>query len=499
MTIARPPITYGHHIYGRSTTGPSNETFVRNSPMSADVVSVYANGTSSDVDLASNAARVAFDEGQWPRMRGSERAQILLRWASLIRDNQEALAALEVEETGKTIRFAREDAIGMAELTAYAASLAYEMHGDSFSNLGERHSAVVHREAIGVVGLIVPWNFPGLIYCQKVPFALAAGNSVIVKPSEFTSGTALYLTRLAEEAGVPAGVINVVTGAGPVVGQSLVAHPDVDMISFTGSTAVGRKVLEQAAAAPKRVHVELGSKAANIVFADADLEDALDGTLFGVFFNQGECCVSGARLLVQDSIADEFVTALVARTKALRVGNPRDEKTDIGALIHRDHMVNVLKHVAEGQSAGAQLLIGGGPQEVVGFPDGAFMQLTILDQVHEDMNVFQQEIFGPVLVITRFTDEEEAIRLANASSYGLANAVWTRDVDRAITVPRRLKSGTVYVNTQIDGAVQLPFGGYKGSGFGREMGKLGLEEFTQTKSVMYHLGKRQPYFVSKEV
>jgi len=483
-----------HHIGGMSVQNASGAIFERRSPLTGSVVATYPNGDASDVDRAVKAAREAFDNGPWPKLSGAARASIITAWAKLIEENLEILAALEVEEVGKTIRFARGDAQGMADLTKYAASLAYEVRGDSYSNLGEKHSAVVHREPIGVVGLIIPWNFPGLIYCQKVPFAIASGNSVVVKPSEFAPATALFLTKLAEIAGIPAGVINVVTGEGPVAGQSLVAEAAVDMISFTGSTIVGKKVLAQAAATTKRVHVELGSKAANIVFSDADLNDALDGTMFGIFFNQGECCVSGARLLVEESIADEFVSRLVARIKKLIVGNPSDVAADVGTLIHGAHLRGVLDHVDAAQKEGAKLLVGGAPYVDSQFPEGCFMQPTVLDQVTSKMEAFQKEIFGPVLVVTRFKDEEEAIRLANDSAYGLANAVWTKDLDKAISVPRALKSGTVYVNTQIDGAVQLPFGGYKGSGFGREMGRYGLDEFTQTKTVMYHLGKRINYF-----
>ena len=464
--------------------------FERISPIDGRVVARYVDGTAADVDFAVSTARQAFDEGPWPRLSGAERAHILNRWAALIREHHEALARLDMEETGKTIRFARGDASGMAELTAYAASLAWELRGDSYSNLGARHTAVVHREAMGVVGLIVPWNFPGLIFCQKVPFALAAGNTVVVKPSEFSSGSALELARLAELAGVPRGVINVVTGQGAAVGQALVAHAGVDMVSFTGSTGVGRQVLAQSAATIKRTHLELGSKAANLVFDDAPLDDALDGTLFGVFFNQGECCVSGARLLVQENIADAFLEKLVARTRQLRVGDPRDERTDVGALIHEPHLQAVLRHVEQAQRDGARLLIGGKRMD----REGSFMELTILGDVTPSMSAFQQEIFGPVLTVTRFKDEAEAVALANATSYGLANAIWTQGLERAHRVSRGLKSGTVYVNTQIDGAVQLPFGGYKASGFGREMGRLGLEEFTQTKSVMTHLGPRQHFF-----
>ena len=470
----------------------SSTTFERRSPVDGAVIARYVDGTAEDVDRAVALAREAFDHGPWPRMSGAERAHLLNRWAQLIREQQEALALLDLAETGKTIRFARGDAAGMFELTAYAASLTYELRGDSYSNLGQRHTAVVHREAMGVVGLIVPWNFPGLIFCQKVPFALAAGNTVVVKPSEFTSGSALELARLAELAGVPKGVISVVTGQGPAVGQAIVGHADVDMVSFTGSTGVGRKVLEQSAATIKRTHLELGSKAANLVFDDAQLDDALDGTLFGVFFNQGECCVSGARLLVQDSIADAFLERLVARTRQLRVGDPRDEKTDVGALIHEPHLLSVLRHVEQAQRDGARLLTGGQRMN----REGCFMELTILDGVSSSMACFQQEIFGPVLTVTRFKDEAEAIALANATSYGLANAVWSQGLERVQRVTRGLKSGTVYVNTQIDGAVQLPFGGYKASGFGREMGRLGLEEFTQTKAVMTHIGRRQHFFAS---
>lgn len=498
MTTNKAVRVGAHHINGKFCQNENKASFDRKSPLTGQVVASYPNGDAATVDHAVTVAKNTFETGSWPKLSGSQRATIITAWAKLIEDNLEKLAALEVEEVGKTIRFARGDAQGMVELTKYAASLAYEVRGDSYSNLGERHSAVVHREPMGVVGLIIPWNFPGLIYCQKVPFAIAAGNTVVVKPSEFTSATALLLTELAEKAGVPAGVINVITGEGPTAGKSLVSHPAVDMISFTGSTSVGKQVLAQAASTTKRVHVELGSKAANIVFSDADIDDALDGTLFGVFFNQGECCVSGTRLLVEDSIADSFLGKLVEKTKKLKVANPSDESTDVGTLIHAAHLDSVVRAVATAQEQGARLLTGGQPLVDNAFPQACFMQLTILDQVAPSSEAFQKEIFGPVLVVTRFKDEAEAIKLANDSAYGLANAVWTKDLDKSVRVPRALKSGTVYVNTQIDGAVQLPFGGYKGSGFGREMGRYGLEEFTQTKSVMYHIGKRAPFFTSAQ-
>lgn len=481
-------------IDGAWVNSASGESVSRICPATSRTIATYASGVKEDVDFAVKAARNAFDHGLWPRMSGTERSRILMKLAGLMKEKEVELAEIEAEEVGKPIRLARGDIAGAIGLVEYAASLAQQLHGESYNNIGQKHLGMVVREPVGVVALITPWNFPALIYCQKMPFALAAGCTVVVKPSEFTSGTTLEISRLAEEAGVPRGVINVVTGYGNAVGQPLIEHPLIDKISFTGSTVTGKKVMEAAAKNIKRVSLELGGKSANIVFADADLEDAIDGALFGIYFNQGECCCAASRLLLEDSIADRFLDELVKRSEQLKVGQPLHEDTDIGAMIHRDHMNKVLSFIETGRQEGARLLTGGNRISGPNYESGCFIEPTVFDQVTPDMQIFQEEIFGPVLSVTRFKTMDEAIAVANQTNYGLANAVWTKNIDKAMVAARELKSGTVWVNTVIDGPPQLPFGGYKASGFGREMGHAGLEEFTEIKSVVIHLGKRTPFF-----
>lgn len=472
----------------------SSQMIDRVSPASGRLVSRFVSGTAEDAAAAIAVARKAFDDGPWPRLSGLERAAILRRWADLIAEDKERLARIEVDEVGKPIRMARGDLDGVIDLFQFAASLAMQVHGETYTNLGPDKTAWVHREPVGVVGMIIPWNFPAIIYAQKVPYALAAGCTVVVKPSEFTSGTALELTRLAREAGVPDGVISVVTGFGDPVGEALVKSPDVDFVSFTGSTNVGRRIVANSAETLKRVSVELGGKSANIIFADADLDDAIDGALFGVFFNQGECCCAGTRLLVDEAIADTFVERLTARAKAMKVGSVHDDDSDVGAMISETHLNRVCSYLDKGKSEGARLLAGGDVDRSGG---GLFVQPTVFDHVAPDMTIFREEIFGPVLSITRFKTTEEAVALANDTTYGLANAIWTKNFDTAHQVAPRLRSGTVWINTVVDTGPQTPFGGYKASGFGREMGQAGFEEFTNVKSVIARLGKRTPYYATK--
>jgi betaine-aldehyde dehydrogenase len=488
--------TYSHFIDGEWVKPISGAFISRHNPATGGLVAEFAAGNEQDTLKAVAAARRAFDEGPWPRMSGMERGRVLYRFAQKMRDEAETLALIDVAETGKTIRFARGDIDGAIALVEFAAGLPAQVHGEVYNSLGEKYSATVVREPVGVAGLVVPWNFPALIFCQKVPFALAAGCTVVVKPSEFTSGSALELARMATEAGLPDGVLNVVTGVGSETGQVLVESHDVDAVSFTGSTATGRRVMQSASSNLKKLSLELGGKAANIVFADADLEDALDGVLFGVYLNQGECCVSGTRLLVEDSIAEAFMERLVERAAALKVGDPLDEAADIGALIHADHMDKVLGYIEAGKSEGATLRTGGERLTGAGYDDGAFVAPTIFDDVRPEMQIFQEEIFGPVLTASRFKCAEEAIEKANAVRYGLANSIWTKNLDTAMTVSRALRSGTVWVNCTLEVHPSLPFGGVKESGFGREMGRYGMEEFTEMKNVLYHLGKRTPFFTN---
>ena len=327
----------------------------RRAPADGALVARYPDGTPEDVDLAVEAARTAFDEGPWPHMSGLERAEILNRLADLIRDNRDRLVRIEVEEVGKPIRFARGDIDGAVGLTRYAASLAMQMAGSTYTNLGANKTALLMREPIGVVALVTPWNFPALILAQKVPFALAAGCTAVLKPSEFTSGSAFEIAALATEAGVPAGVFNVVSGYGATAGDHLTSHPGIDFVSFTGSTRTGSRVVSNTARNLVKSSVELGGKSANIVFDDADLDAAVDGALMGVFFNNGECCISGSRLFVQSSIADEFIAKVVERSRKVKVGDPFDENTDIGALIDDKHLAKVAGFVRSGVEEGAEL------------------------------------------------------------------------------------------------------------------------------------------------
>lgn len=481
-----------HHHVINGALQPGLETFTRISPATGLVVAEYARGTREDAQAAVEAARQAFDHGPWPEVSGIDRRDLLHSLADEMESHRDQFIEIEIEETGKPIRLARGDIDGAIGLTRYAAGLAVGVHGDAYTNLGPAMHGYVVREPIGVAGLIVPWNFPTLILCQKLPFALAAGCTAVVKPSEFTPGGAVLVAELAKKAGIPDGVVNVVTGFGEV-GAFLAESPDVDIVSFTGSTATGRKVMTAAASNVKKVSLELGGKAANIVFGDADLEDAIDGTLFAIFFNQGECCVSGARLLIEESVADDFVSSLKREAQRLNLGDPYDEETDVGALIHSNHVEKVMSYIEAGIDEGAELIAGGKP--VAGSDATCYVEPTIFDRVEPGMTIFQEEIFGPVLTVTRFSTDDEAVALANDTPYGLANAIWTKNIDRALSVAGQLRSGTVWINTNIAGSPQLPFGGYKGSGFGREMGEAGLEEFTEVKTITIGLGKRDPFFV----
>lgn len=481
---------YGHYIGGAQRKASGTNVIVRSSPAHGSNLAEFAAGNARDIDDAVMAARNAFQAG-WSDVSGESRAKFLNAFANLIEANADKLAVIEAEEAGKPIRSARFEIMAAVQLTRYAAALAWQISGEALTHLGDDKLGLVTREACGVVGLITPWNFPILTLFQKLPYALAAGCTVVVKPSELTSGTALEVAVLATEAGLPAGVLNVVTGTGDAVGHAMVTHPDIDMISFTGSTRVGKQIVRDAAGTVKRVALELGGKAANIVFADADLEAALDGVLFGFTLNQGQECIAGARLLIEASIAPPFLDQLVKRTSRLKIGQPLDEDADLSSLIHEAHLESVQSHVDEALQEGTRLVIGGnrlGGEHANGY----FFAPTILSDVRPDTKIFRDEVFGPVLTVTTFETADEAVRLANDTIYGLANGLWTKDVDKALSVSRRLRSGTVFVNTYLETAPQLPFGGFKQSGLGRENGMDGLLEYTEVKSTIVKLGARQP-------
>ena len=490
--LARFPRDRAMWIDGREDKG-SGETIARHSPAHGALVTRVPRGGASDVDRAVAAARRAFDQGSWPHATASERSRLLLRTADLIDRDRESLALLDTLESGKPIAQARSEIEGAADIWRYAAALARDLHGESYASLGADRLGFVLREPIGVVCIVTPWNFPLLIVSQKLPFALAAGCACVVKPSEMTSASTLHLAGLLAEAGLPAGVCNVVTGYGPEVGAPMTTEPRVDMISFTGSTAVGRAAMAAASATLKKLSMELGGKNPQIVFANADLEAALDACVFGAYFNAGECCNAGSRLLLQRSIAGDFLAALAERAREVTVGDPLDPETKVGAIISADHLAKIERHVAAARQAGANLRLGG--ERLAS--EGLFMGTTIVDAVAPSMAIAREEVFGPVVVALEFETSDEAVALANDATYGLSASVWSRDVDTVMGVGRRLQAGTVWANTFMDGAPELPFGGYKQSGLGRELGRRAVEDYTEEKTFHIHNGPRTSWWLPR--
>ena len=424
-------------------------------------------------------------------MPGKRRARLLQRVGARIRKERDALAHLEVMESGKPISQATGEMVAAADLWDYASTLCRHMRGDTYNTLGSDKLGLVLREPAGVVGMITPWNFPLLIISQKLPFALAAGCTAVVKPSELTPGTTHALTAILHEEGIPDGVVNVVNGYGAPTGARLVQHADVDVLSFTGSTKVGREVAAAAGRNLKRVSLELGGKNPHIVFADADLEAALDPVVFGVYFNMGECCNSGSRLLVQRSIAREFTDRVVEYARKVSIGDPLDPATKVGAIISDAHMDKICTFVDEASDQGASLLLGGQP---ISSDNGRYFEATVFGDVDPAMPIARDEIFGPVLSVIPFDTVDDAIRLANDTLYGLSAGVWTRDVDTAFRVSREVRAGTIWINCFMDGYAELPFGGYGDSGLGRELGRFATDEFTELKTVQLHLGdQRKPW------
>jgi betaine-aldehyde dehydrogenase len=459
----------------------------RFSPAHDVVVSIFAKGTAADADLAVAAARRAFDDGRWSSLSGAGRAAVLLAAARLIRERKEEIALVETLETGKPITQSRGEVEGAAGIFEYAAGQARALHGDSFNNLGEGMLGLVTREPIGVIGVITPWNFPFFILCERIPFILAAGCTVIAKPSELTSGTTVLLAEILAEAGLPAGVYNVVTGPGSVVGRVLAEHDDVDMVSFTGSTEVGRTTLKASAGNLKKVGLELGGKNPQVVFADANLDAAADGVVFGLVFNAGQCCVSGSRLVVEASIAEDFVARVVEKIGKLRIGDPLDEATQVGAIVDPRQHEKILQLIEEGKAAGARVMCGGG---VLPTESGRFVKPTVFTDTDRSMSIVTEEIFGPVLTVQTFETPAEAIRIANDTCFGLAGSIWTSNLNKAVKTMRGLKAGRVWVNCTIAGGPELPIGGFKQSGTGREAGKYGVEEYTEIKSTHIELADR---------
>lgn len=488
LTPPSEPRVFGFFMDGQSVAAGDRDVFERSSPGHGVPVTCIPRCTNEDLNTAVACARRAFDDRRWCGLPGADRAAVLLKAAGLIRERADEIAYWEVLENGKPIAQARAEVQGCVGMFEFASGLARSLHGDSFNNCGDGAMGIVTREPVGVVGLITPWNFPFLILCERVPYILASGCTIVAKPSEVTSATTLILAEILSEAGLPDGVFNVVTGSGSVIGQKLAEHMDVDMLSFTGSTAVGRSVVAAAGQSNfKKLGLELGGKNPQIVFADADLEDAADGVAFGIAFNTGQCCVSGARLLVERSVADRFAEMVADKLRKVRVGDPLDERTQVGAITTDAQNRTILSYIAKGQEEGATLLTGGTTPQISG---GQYIDPVVFTNVTNDMAIAREEIFGPVLCVIPFDTIDEAIAIANDTEYGLAASVWSKNIDKALTISRRVQAGRFWVNTTLAGGPELPIGGFKASGWGREAGMLGVEEYTQVKSIHVEFGKR---------
>lgn len=482
--LPETPRDYSALIGGELIAARDRENIVRESPAHGVKVSRYPKATPQDVKRAIDAARAASDNGTWASMPGADRARIMNRVAQLIEKHRDELALIESLEVGKPISVVGREIQASAGLWEYAATLARHTYGDLYDKLGASTLGLVFREAVGVVGMITPWNYPLLIVNQKLPFALAVGCCAVIKPSELTSGTALRLGELLCEAGIPAGVVNIVVGDGPEVGEAICRSPLVDMISFTGSTRVGRRVGAIAGESIKRVSLELGGKSAQIVCADADLEAAAERVVFGVTRNAGQACVSGSRLLVERSIAREFTQAVAEKMGRIKVGDPLDTATEMGPLVSQAQLDRVNGFLSAGQKDGAQLHRPGQPLSTT---QGYFVQPGLFTGVRPTMSIAQEEIFGPVLSVMEFDTVAEAVEVANGTIYGLAAGVWTRDLNKAFTIGRALKAGTVEVNTFMAGSPELPLTGHKQSGVGHEKGRYAIEEFTHLKTIQLQL------------
>ncbi|TPM90374.1 aldehyde dehydrogenase family protein [Mesorhizobium sp. B2-1-3A] len=476
--------THNLLIDGRRVAALSGRTFETLNPATGEVIAKVAEAGVDDIDAAVRSARAAF-EGPWKRMRAADRGLLMLKLADLIRRDEDELVDLESLDSGKPVSaIRRQDLPAVLDTLTYYAGMADKINGQVIPARTDALTYTV-REPLGVVAAIIPWNFPLMIGMWKIAPALACGCTVVLKPAEVTPLTALKIGELALEAGFPAGVLNVVPGFGKIAGQALVDHPDVDKITFTGSPVVGRQILQGASGNLKRVTLELGGKSANIIFPDADLDAAVKAAGSGIFFNTGQVCSAGSRILAHESIYDEVVQRLAARAESTRIGNPQETSTAMGPLVSEVQMKRVLDYIEIGRNEGASLVTGGSRHGDVGY----FVKPTVFANVGHQMRISQEEIFGPVATVIKFTDEADALRLANGTVYSLAAGVWSSDIGRVHRFARELKAGTVWVNTYGPTDIRLPWGGSRDSGFGREHGDAAIENFTEQKVVWIQTGK----------
>lgn len=473
----------------------TGETFESINPYTGKAWATAPEAGEEDVDLAVRAARRAFDEGPWGMMTGTERARLIRRLADLIAENAEQLARIESTDNGKLLREMGGQLKALPEWYYYFAGAADKIQGETIPSDKPNFFVYTRREPVGVVGAIVPWNSPLLLLTFKLATALAAGCTIVVKPAEQTPASILEFAKLFEEADFPPGVFNVVTGFGPTTGRALVRHPGVDKVAFTGSTETGISVMKDAADHLAKVSLELGGKSPNIVFDDAELEATNNGVVSGIFAATGQTCIAGSRLFVHEKVHDELVERLSERASAIRLGNPLKMETEMGPVAFKEQLEKVQGYIESGREEGAELVCGGQRPQEEGLRDGYFIEPTIFAQVRNDMRVAREEIFGPVLSVIPFEDEEEVIRQANDTRYGLAAGIWTRDLQKAHRVAHALRAGTVWINSYRTLSFNTPFGGYKMSGLGLENGLESLKEYTRVKSVWVELsGKtRDPF------
>ncbi|WP_419150405.1 aldehyde dehydrogenase family protein [Lysinibacillus xylanilyticus] len=476
-------------INGEKVESSNGETFQTVNPATGEIVATVAKASQEDAERAVQAAREAFDKGKWKQYPVNRRAQVLHKIAAIMRSRFNEIVELEMLDTGKSLGTAQGQVNqAIEDFEFYAGAIVG--HRGAVNNMPGQFHNYTEKEPVGVCAQIVPWNYPLMMAAWKIAPAIAVGCSVIVKPASLTPLTAIVLGEICLEAGVPAGVVNIIPGSGKDVGNYLVEHQQVDKVAFTGSTPVGKGIMEKASQTLKRVTLELGGKSPNLVFEDADIDAAVDGSLYGIFYNSGQSCEARSRLYVHKDIYDEFLEKFVAKTKAIKLGDPFDKGTHMGAIIDQDQLDTIDGYVKSAIEEGATILTGGKVAAVEGFEKGFWYQPTVITNVTQSMKVVQEEIFGPVVVVMPFNDEKEAVRLANDSEFGLGSAVWSKDGARATRVANQIQAGIVMVNCPFSAMPGTPFGGYKQSGFGRELCIETLDLYTETKSIISYYGSR---------
>jgi aldehyde dehydrogenase (NAD+) len=476
-------------INGEKVESSNGATIKTYNPATGELVAEVAKATKEDAERAVLAAREAFDHGKWRKYPINRRSQVLNNIASIMRSRFKELVELEILDTGKSLDTAKgQVSQAIEDFEFYAGAIVG--HRGTVNNMPGQFHNYTEKEPVGVCAQIIPWNYPIMMAAWKIAPAIAVGCSVVVKPASLTPLTAIILGEICLEAGVPAGVVNIVPGSGAEVGDYLVQHPKVNKVAFTGSTPIGKDIMGKASETLKRVTLELGGKSPNLVFEDADLDAAVDGSLYGIFYNSGQSCEARSRLYVHEDIYDEFIQKFVEKTKKLVLGNPFDKGTHVGAIIDQGQVDVIDGYVKSAIADGAEILAGGKPAAVEGFEGGYWYEPTVIANVNHEMKVVQEEIFGPVVVVMKFKDEKEAIKLANDTEFGLGSAIWTKDGARATRVANEIQAGIVMVNCPFSAMPGTPFGGYKQSGFGRELCIETLDLYTETKSIVSYYGSR---------